>query len=96
VGKHDELDLLARDGTILVIIEVKTRTESGLRPPKDSVDRDKQWNLNRAAVAYARALDPKPDGLRFDIVEVVGRPRSDEVEIRHHPGAFGLHPSFRF
>lgn len=96
VGKHDEIDLLARSGSILVIIEVKTRAEEGLRPAKDAVDRKKQWKLNRAAVQYASRLNPKPEGIRFDIVEVIGTPDMKHPEIRHHPGAFGLHHSFRF
>jgi len=95
VGKHDELDLLARSGELLVIIEVKTRATEGMRPARDAVDRQKQWKLNRAAVRYAKHLDPKPEGIRFDIVEVIGTPKADNVTIRHHPGAFGLHHSFR-
>lgn len=96
VGKHDELDLLARDHNTLVIIEVKTRSEEGLRPVKDAVTGEKQWRLNRAAVTYARRLTPRPEGLRFDIVEVIGSPGSGKPKIHHHPGAFGLHPGFRF
>lgn len=96
VGKHDELDLLAREGSLLVVIEVKTRATEGLRPAKDAVGRKKQWNLNRAAVKYASSLNPRPDGIRFDIVEVIGAPGAGPVDIRHHPGAFGLHRCFRF
>lgn len=95
VGKHDELDLLAREGSILVVIEVKTRSRPGLRPARDAVDQKKKWNLNRAAVAYAKRLSPRPDGIRFDIVEVIGTPEDPESRIEHHPGAFGLHKSFR-
>ena len=96
VGKHDEIDLLARSGDILVVIEVKTRAQEGLRPARDAVDRKKQWKLNRAAVLYASRLQPKPEGIRFDIVEVIGTPETKSPDIRHHPGAFGLHHSFRF
>jgi putative endonuclease len=97
VGKHDELDLLAREGNVLIIIEVKTRSKEGLRPVRDAVDKEKQIRLNRAALAYARRLDPRPEALRFDIVEVVGQ-RGDRIPpvIRHYPSAFGLHPGFRF
>ncbi|WFB34437.1 YraN family protein [Kiritimatiellota bacterium B12222] len=96
VGKHDELDLLAREGSILVVIEVKTRSKEGLRPAKDAVDKEKQIRLNRAALTYARACTPRPEGIRFDIVEVIGRPRQGKPVIRHHPGAFGLHHGFRY
>jgi len=96
VGKHDEIDLLAREGNILVILEVKTRSAEGLRPPRDAVDRDKQIHLNRAALAYARRLTPRPEALRFDIVEIIGTPKTGIESFRHHPGAFGLHPGFRW
>ena len=96
VGKHDEIDLLARDQDTLVIIEVKTRSEQGIRPVKDAVTQEKQWKLNRAAVTYAKRLDPRPAALRFDIVEVIGGPRKGPPEIHHHPGAFGLQQGFRF
>lgn len=96
VGKHDELDLLAREGSLLVVIEVKTRAERGLRPIRDAVDREKQYRLNRAALAYARRCSPRPEGIRFDIVEVCGRPGQGRPEIQHHPGAFGLQPGFRY
>lgn len=95
VGKHDEIDLLARFNSILVVIEVKTRATEGLRPVRDAVGSKKQWRLNRAAVRYAKHLDPKPEGIRFDIVEVIGSPQQKELKIHHIPGAFGLHKSFR-
>jgi len=96
VGKHDELDLLAREENLLVVIEVKTRSKEGMRPAKDAVDKEKQIRLNRAALAYARKLTPRPEGIRFDIVEVIGKLGEKRPEIRHHPGAFGLHHGFRY
>jgi len=95
VGKHDELDLLARDGGVLVVIEVKTRAREGLEPPRKAVNSDKRYRLSRAAARYARRLRPPPDALRFDIVEVLGEPGGPPPEIRHHPNAFGLHHAFR-
>lgn len=96
VGRHDELDLLARQDQLLVVIEVKTRSREGLRPVRDAVDKEKQIRLNRAALAYARKLSPRPEGIRFDIVEVVGSPGKGTPVIRHTPGAFGLHRGFRY
>lgn len=96
VGRHDEIDLLARQDDILVILEVKTRAREGMRPVRDAVDRHKQIRLNRAALAYARRLEPRPRALRFDIVEVIGTPDGPAPDIRHLPSAFGLHPGFRY
>jgi hypothetical protein len=41
-------------------------------------------------------LDPPPAGIRFDIVEVVGKPGKGKPEIRHLPSAFGLDRRFRW
>jgi putative endonuclease len=96
VGKHDEIDLLAREGRILVVVEVKTRSTEDYAAPRDAVHAEKKYRLSRAALRYARALDPPPAGIRFDIVEVVGRPGKGKPEIRHLPSAFGLDRRFRW
>lgn len=96
VGRHDEIDLLGRDGAVLVVIEVKTRRAEGLEAPRKAVHHEKRYRLSRAAVKYARRLTPPPDAIRFDIVEVIGEPGRAPPEIRHHPAAFGLHHAFRF
>lgn len=95
VGKKDELDLIARDGRVFVVIEVKTRAAEGLEPPRKAVDAEKRYHLSRAAVRYVRRLQPPPDAIRFDIVEVIGQPKGPPPEIRHHANAFPLHHSFR-
>jgi len=95
VGKHDELDLLGREGDILVIIEVKTRAVEGLKAPRKAVDARKRYRLSRAAARYARRLSPPPEHVRFDIVEVIGEPGGPPPEIRHHPAAFSMHHHFR-
>jgi putative endonuclease len=96
VGKHDEIDLLAREGHMLVVIEVKTRRNEDYAAPRDAVDPEKRYRLSRAALRYARALDPQPAGIRFDIVEVIGSPREGRPEIRHIPSAFGMDHRFRW
>jgi len=95
VGKHDELDLLGRDGSTLVIIEVKTRATEDFEAPRKAVDARKRYRLSRAAARYARRLSPPPEHIRFDIVEVIGTPEGTPPEIRHHPAAFSMHHAFR-
>ena len=95
VGKFDELDLLGREGDILVIIEVKTRAVEGMEAPRKAVNAKKRYRLSRAAARYARRLSPPPEHVRFDIVEVVGNPDGPDPEIRHHPAAFSMHHAFR-
>ena len=95
VGKKDEIDVLARDGEILVFVEVKTRRSEDFGRPISAVDRDKQYRLSRAAVRYMEKMKNKPAYFRFDVIEVIGEPGDEEPEIRHIPNAFQLSEPFR-
>jgi putative endonuclease len=81
---RDELDLVARDGPVLVFCEVRTRDARAAVPGYFSVTARKKRALRRAVLAYLRGLDAPPAHFRFDIVEV--RVSDGEPEdIRHHP-----------
>lgn len=71
---HDEIDIVAEDGTKTVFVEVKARadTRSNRRygRPAAAVDYQKQQRLIRAAEEYMRRNpDAKPP--RIDVIEVV-------------------------
>jgi putative endonuclease len=67
-----ELDLVARDGEVLVFVEVKTRALGALVGGYTAVDGRKRRALARAGEAYLLALPPvhRPLTYRFDVVEV--------------------------
>lgn len=90
VGVRDELDLVAREGEVLVFVEVKTRQDEEFGSPASAVDRRKRRALTRAAVRYMRKLRGKPDFFRFDVVEVVGEEGARDPSIRHIENAFNL------
>lgn len=69
--KGGEVDLICRDGEVLVFAEVKTRTTLQYGRPAEAVNKKKQLLIVRGALEWLRLLD-HPDVLfRFDIVEVV-------------------------
>jgi putative endonuclease len=69
--KREEIDLVFRDGPVLVFVEVKTRAAGALVGGYHAVDTRKKRVLRKAAGAYLRGLrDAKPHTVRFDIVEV--------------------------
>ena len=80
--RRDEIDLVCRDGEILVFIEVKTRTSSALVPGYFAVDVRKKKVLRRAATEYLRKLHPPPVTFRLDVVEVTTR-EGAAPEVRH-------------
>ena len=95
VGKHDELDVIAGYGEMLVFVEVKTRKNEQYGRPFSSVGKEKRKRLSRAAVRYLKRSKIKPPYIRFDVIEVVGQPDGDSPEIRHIENAFPLDPAFK-
>ncbi|MFZ4862669.1 YraN family protein [Sphingobacterium sp. Mn56C] len=80
---HLEVDIIARDGDVLLFIEVKSRSTTAFGHPADFVDLQKQRFLLEAADAYLAAS--LFDGeIRFDIVSVY----LDSKLIEHIKDAF--------
>lgn len=86
--KVGELDLVARDGHLLVFVEVRTRTARDAFSPQASVNAAKQARVVRAAHAYMRRRRLSECYIRYDIVEVFATPTGAVESIRHIPGAF--------
>jgi putative endonuclease len=89
-GAREEIDIVARDGGILVFVEVKTRKSENYGRPSVSVDRKKRHLLSRAAVRYLKRLKNPRVCFRFDIVEVIGEPDGEKPKLRHIENAFTL------
>lgn len=72
VGRF-ELDLVARDGPVIVVVEVRARGRGAWVRPLDSVDARKRARVRRAGerlwqLKFAR--DPSVERMRFDIAAV--------------------------
>jgi len=81
--RREEIDLVMRDGAVLVFVEVKTRADGALVSGYHAVNRRKKSVLRRAAAAYLRSLPRPPATFRFDIVEVAFAP-GGAPEVRHY------------
>lgn len=90
VGTRDEIDIVARDGDVLVFVEVKTRAIEAFGRPAAAVDRKKRHTMSRAAVRYLKRLGSPEVFFRFDIVEIIGTMDAPEVRINHIENAFTL------
>ena len=95
VGTRDELDIVARDGQVLVFVEVKTRKSEDFGRPVTSVNRGKRHSLSRAAMRYMKKLSPRPSHFRFDVVEVIGTEDVGDPIVRHLENAFALEAGYR-
>lgn len=81
-----EIDIIAREGTTLVFVEVKTRAYDD-PTPEDQVNNEKQNQIIKAAKFYlGRYGVPQPPS-RFDVVAVIW-PNNHEPIIRHTEHAF--------
>jgi putative endonuclease len=69
-----EIDIVARDGDVLVLCEVKTRRGLGFGTPAEAVDRRKVARLRRLAAEWLAESGLHPREVRFDVVEVYFRP----------------------
>ena len=65
-----EVDLVAWDGSVLVFVEVKTRTSMEAGPPELAVKHKQQERIVRAAKQYLRKKFRRAVTYRFDIVSV--------------------------
>ncbi|MFB0532636.1 MAG: YraN family protein [Desulfatiglandales bacterium] len=76
-----EVDLVARDGDILVFVEIKTRKNESLGQIKEAVNRRKQNQLSKVALAYLKSNNLWGSKARFDVVAVRLIDGKKEVEI---------------
>ena len=66
-----EIDLIARDGPVVVFVEVKTRTGDGFGRPAEAVTALKRRRIARAASVFLARSGWEDHPCRFDVVEVV-------------------------
>ncbi|MCX6268988.1 MAG: YraN family protein [Bacteroidetes bacterium] len=82
---REEIDIIARDGNFVVIVEVKTRTSNVFSEPEAAVTKSKQRILIRAANAFVNYRRQGGE-VRFDIVTILIRPEG--TTINHIADAF--------
>ena len=82
-----ELDLMARRGDVVAVIEVKTRRDDSFGAPQEAVPVWKQRHIAAAARAYVAKENLDDCILRFDVVAVMLPPRG-RAEIVHIENAF--------
>jgi putative endonuclease len=68
--RRGEVDIVAREGKVLLFVEVKTRREGTAIRPLDAVNREKQKLIERGANEWLRRLGTRALPWRFDVIEV--------------------------
>ena len=70
--KAGELDIIARDGSVLVFVEVRSRSDDEHGSAVEMIRRTKQRRVARVATSYLATVEPVFEQCRFDIVAVTG------------------------
>lgn len=77
-----EIDIIARDSSTLVFIEVKTRRTATYGPPQLSVTPFKQRQISKAALTYLVKNRLETANARFDVIGIrlsEGSPKLDHI-----------------
>ncbi len=82
---HFEIDIIARDGDELVIVEVKSRNGIRYEHPSEAVTNGKIKRLVEAADAYIQEFDWELE-TRFDVITIIFF--GQKFELEHFKDAF--------
>ena len=70
-SRAGELDIVAREGPVLVVAEVKTRTSVDHGHPAEAVDIAKRRRLHALARAWARQHRVRATRIRVDVIAIL-------------------------
>jgi putative endonuclease len=84
---HGEIDVVCRDGDVVVFVEVKCRRATWGDPPAAAVSWHKQRRLTRLAQHYLKWRRLEAARCRFDVVSVTLH-ADGRADIGHVRGAF--------
>ncbi|GHD95090.1 UPF0102 protein [Streptomyces naganishii JCM 4654] len=86
-GRTGEIDIVARDGDVLVVCEVKTRRAGTFQHPMAAVTAEKAQRLRGLAERWIQAHGgAPPGGVRIDLVGIL-LPRRGAPVVEHVRGA---------
>ena len=88
-----ELDIVARDGHVLVFVEVKARSGGGFGSPFDAVTWQKRRRLSAMAESYLCHKRLSGVACRFDVVSILQTGSVHTVELVR--GAFDMESRHR-
>lgn len=74
-----EIDIVARDGSALVVCEVKTRTSTAFGGPAEAVTRRKMRRLRELALHWLDDRGIYVPEIRFDVIAIVRPPEGRPV-----------------
>ena len=89
VHKVGEIDIIGRDGSCLVFVEVKTRVNTDLSRPGEAVNSEKKKKLWKTSRAFINEIGNPKIRFRFDVAEVYYKSRFS-YQIMYLSNAFSI------
>ena len=85
-----EIDIVAARDGCCVFVEVRSRTDTTLGHPIETIRQQKKAQIIRAARQFIASENPLADGFRFDVIAVTFKGESDAAnpEMLHIENAF--------
>lgn len=92
---HRDVDIVAidEDSSIVIFVEVKTRSTGQWGEPDEAIDLEKQNSIIQTAGAYVRNFRLEYCEVRYDTISIVGTPDTG-AQITHKENAFDLASRF--
>lgn len=91
-NRYGELDLIAAQGRVLVVVEVKTRASRTYTDPVAAVTPQKLSRMRRLIRMWLAENGHGWEQIRFDVISIQLDPRDPEdtaaAAVRHHRGVF--------
>ena len=84
---YGELDLVTRQGEVIVFVEVKTRTSSVFGYPEEAITPRKQEHLLASAQDYLQAHPELSGDWRVDVISIECTSSEGTPEIKHFENA---------
>ncbi len=84
--KRAEVDIIAKDGQVLVFLEVKTRTSDYFGQPEEAITPKKQSLIADAAAVYMGLIGHNWE-IRFDYISILYKDQ-DNFKLRHFRDTF--------
>lgn len=83
-----EIDIIAKEGEVLVFVEVKTRTNNKFGAPEEAIDFYKQNKLAKTAEYYLVYHNVPETDYRIDAIAIEIDLRDKKAKIRHKKDIF--------
>jgi putative endonuclease len=86
-SRDGEIDIVARQGELMIFVEVRSREDAAYGSPEETVDRRKRLRVVAAARRYLSQAPPDTwREARFDVIAIEGT--GEAAALRHYPAAF--------